>query len=404
MPKSPASVLKRLAPIAGVAALLLALDANSVLPDGGAAVAQDRRGGFNIFRPLQRLLEGPQANRGTRVIRVKPRKTRRSTRSAAAPAPQRVEKSADAATVVVIGDFLASGLGRGLTEAYADNPNVVVVSMGMPSSGLVREDHYNWPGEVESMLVEGKPADLGVIMVGANDSQPIRARTGQIPVRTDEWTAEYKARVEKLANLFIKAGKPIVWVGLPPMKSASLSASLAQINDLQEQVVTAMNMPFVDIWDAFANEDGRYTTQGPDQTGQIRRLRTSDGINLAQAGRRKVAFFAQVEITRLLGESGTLMAGPPVSASTLSAAGALGRVRPAVWEVVLTGDQSDRGTAILAGQTLPGGDGIDATEPPRGDQAAILAAQRLRYGATPASRTGRVDDTQSLLPADTPPL
>lgn len=404
MPHLVATAIRRFAVLLGLAAFALALDGAGALLDGGAAQAQNRQGGFNIFRPLQRLFEGGQVNRGTRIIRVKPRKTRRSGGRAAAPAPERVEKSPDAATVVVIGDFLASGLGRGLTEAYASNPNVVVVGMGMPSSGLVREDHYNWPGEAEAMLIEGRPVDLAVIMVGANDSQPIRQRGGQIAVRTDEWTAEYKARVEKLTGLFVKAGKPVVWVGLPPMKSASLSASLAQINDLQKQVVTAMNMPFVDIWDAFADEDGRFTTQGPDQTGQIRRLRTSDGINLAQAGRRKVAFFASVEINRLLGESGTLTAGVPLSAATLSAAGALGRVRPAVWEVVLTGDQSDRGTTILAGQTLPVPDTEDASDPPRGDQAAALAVKRLRDGSAPAAQPGRVDDTQTLLPADTPPL
>ncbi len=34
----------------------------------------------------------------------------------------------------------------------------------------------------------------------------------------------------------------------------------------------------VDVWDGFVDDAGRFTPQGPDYQGQVRRLRTRDGV------------------------------------------------------------------------------------------------------------------------------
>src|SRR5215831_1076751 len=41
---------------------------------------------------------------------------------------------------------------------------------------------------------------------------------------------------------------------------------------------------YVDIWDGFVDDQGRYTLQGPDFEGQIRRLRSADGVHFTKAG------------------------------------------------------------------------------------------------------------------------
>jgi hypothetical protein len=46
---------------------------------------------------------------------------------------------------------------------------------------------------------------------------------------------------------------------------------------------------FVDVWDGFVDEDGRYAQSGPDYEGQIRRLRSGDGVHFTEAGTRKLA-------------------------------------------------------------------------------------------------------------------
>ena len=57
---------------------------------------------------------------------------------------------------------------------------------------------------------------------------------------------------------------------------------------------------YVDVWDGFVDEAGRFLQQGPDFEGQIRRLRSYDGVFFAQAGARKLAHYVEREITRLL--------------------------------------------------------------------------------------------------------
>ncbi|MEM6667145.1 MAG: SGNH family hydrolase [Pseudomonadota bacterium] len=316
-----------------------------------------------LFRNRQNAQ--PQRNDGVKVrrtkpkakvIRVKPRTTKRRTgttkRRAAAPvvAPA-INKDDDAKTVAVVGDFLASGLARGLTSHYAESPKVYIRGHGMPSSGLVRDDHYDWPQISRDMVAaEDDKPDLAVIMLGANDRQPIRLETGRVPVRSDEWIAAYRERIEALAKIYLDAGVPVVWVGIPPMRTRSLSQDVAFFSDLQEQVTARLNVPFVDIWDGFADENGAFVTSGPDQNGQIRQLRTSDGINFARAGREKAAFFAASEVDRLLGSEAPLIAGLGASALESAEDSSVNAAieRPKIWETVLTDDTASG----LAGATI----------------------------------------------------
>ena len=79
-------------------------------------------------------------------------------RKAVAAAPAAVEKIEDARKVLVIGDFVGGGIGEGLTEAFEQTPGIVVETRTNGSSGLVRDDYYNWPAELPAILAEVKPA------------------------------------------------------------------------------------------------------------------------------------------------------------------------------------------------------------------------------------------------------
>jgi uncharacterized protein len=60
-----------------------------------------------------------------------------------------------------------------------------------------------------------------------------------------------------------------------------------------------MNL-YVDVWDGFVDEAGRFLQQGPDFQGRIRRLRSDDGVYFTKPGARKLAHYVEREITRLL--------------------------------------------------------------------------------------------------------
>ncbi len=94
---------------------------------------------------------------------------------------------------------------------------------------------------------------------------------------------------------------PLLWVGLPAFESPSMTADAVQMNQLYRKQVESVGGEFVDIWDGFVDENGQFIVTGSDINGQQVRLRTSDGINLTQAGRRKIAFYVEKPARRLLG-------------------------------------------------------------------------------------------------------
>ena len=107
---------------------------------------------------------------------AKPRRERRAR--TAAPQPREVaavEKAPNAKRALVIGDFMAGALAKGLAEAYRENANVVVIDASSGSSGLVRNDYYDWPAKVPELVAEQKP-DAILVMIGGNDRQTMQTR------------------------------------------------------------------------------------------------------------------------------------------------------------------------------------------------------------------------------------
>jgi hypothetical protein len=211
-----------------------------------------------------------------------------------------VEKDPNAKTILVLGDFVAGGLAWGLDQTFAEEPMLAVVEQTNGSSGLVRDDYYDWNGELLGILNERKP-DIVVVALGSNDRQQIRLDRERLAPRSEAWEKVYVERIAAMADTLKVYGRPFFWMGAPPMRQASAMRDMAYLNDLYRPAVTAAGGYFVDIWGGFTNEDGRYISSGPDVAGQLRGLRAGDGINFTRAGRLKLAFYVEREIRRQTG-------------------------------------------------------------------------------------------------------
>src|ERR1700677_360395 len=95
-------------------------------------------------------------------------------------------------------------------------------------------------------------------------------------------------------------GVPIIWMGLPAVRGAKATADMLFLDSLYREASAKAGITYVDVWDGFVDEAGRFLQQGPDFEGQIRRLRSYDGVYFTKAGARKLAHYAEAEITRLL--------------------------------------------------------------------------------------------------------
>ena len=369
-------------------AAVSAIAVPALLAATAPALAQEqqraRRGGLlDLLFGRRERVEQPEA--APPATRSRPRAARTAGAPAAPVEPQApaIEKLENARTILVVGDFIASGLAEGLEEAFAESPGIRIVSRANGSSGFVRDDHYNWPAQIGGILEEEKPAVV-LVMIGSNDRQQLSVDGGRERVRSEGWLKEYEARATNLAQAIKQSGVPLLWVGMPAFKVSSMSADMVAFNDIYRTVAESVGGEFIDIWDGFVDENGAFASIGPDINGQRVRLRGSDGINLTRAGKRKVAFYAERPLNRLLGGAaapGIASLGPSGIPSALGQDPAeVDRTPP----IALTDPELDGASDLL---------GAETTAQPR--KLGMPVDLLVRDGIAPEGRPGRADDFSS---------
>ena len=133
---------------------------------------------------------------------------------------------------LTVGAYLNVLLAQGLSEAFADKPEVVILRKARENSGLVRDDYFDWVKAAHDLVAGPDKIDVAVMMIGSNDRQQIRDGAGTADLQTPRWKELYAARVEAIADLFRDKKIPLIWVGLPIMKSERLSADMAEFNEI----------------------------------------------------------------------------------------------------------------------------------------------------------------------------
>ena len=297
-------------------------------------------------------------------------------------------------------------------DVFADSADVAVIDRAKGDSGLVRRDVIDWPKAAEDYLKANPKVGYAVVMLGANDRQPIRDGDQTVDPLTDRWRELYRARVEALVKVFDDRKIPLVWVGTPPMRSESLTRDLGSINDIVRDAVTKGGGTYVDVGPGFSDDRNHYTATGPDLDGQNAKLRTADGVHFTHAGARKLAHFADVELKRLMG--GTMPTAPEQPAAAVSALPATPLdAAPTKLDDVTAIDRQI--TAMLpslpeppgvpalpvkpaAGPVVPLGrvelspGGVLVSGRPRDGDATGTVERALQRGAAPLPQPGRADD------------
>ncbi len=127
-----------------------------------------------------------------------------------------------------------------------------------------------------------------------------RSPNGLYEFREKPWVELYKKKIEEMIGVLKSKGVPVLWVGLPVVYGPKATADTLFLDSLYRDVAGKAGITYVDVWDGFVDEAGRFVQKGPDFEGQIRQLRSSDGVYFTKAGARKLAHYVEREITRLL--------------------------------------------------------------------------------------------------------
>jgi uncharacterized protein len=354
-----------------------------------------------------------------------------------APPPRKLD-TPPASTVMVIGDTMADWLAYGLEDVLSDTPDVGVVRNIRPTSGLVRYDAKNdsleWSGVVKDALVNEKPSAI-VVMLGLNDRLPLRDKVppksapqsaqaapaqpqaqpqnqdktaqpspdaakpdgeqpppvaasepqrqgpaGSYDFHTDKWAELYSKRIDDMIAALKSKGVPVLWVGLPSVYGTKSTSDMSYLDEIFRARAERAGIVYVDIWDGFVDESGRYVTQGPDFEGQIRRLRTGDGVHFTKFGAVKLAQYVAQDLRRVMANHVVPVALPAQEGAAPAKPGA--GPRPAVGPVLpLTADTSVDSNSLL-------GDG-GRTAPANADPMAVRV---LTHGDPIAAPSGRADD------------
>jgi hypothetical protein len=428
------SMTRNITPVRAVAIALLigavelsaAMVVNVGLTDPAAAQFQ-RRGGGGFFDSLF----GPR--RYGPIERDVPMESQ-PVDSSRAPSPKKPDAaSSPTLSVMVMGDSMADWLGYGLEEAFADSPEIGIVRKSKAHSGLIRYESrsdLDWWHVARDLLAKEK-IDYVVMMLGIDDRvsiresqveqkkaqeakeakdaakddkdkkaepdakqtaktdddeapsiaapEPKRGASGVIEFRTERWEQIYTKRIDDTIAALKSKGVPVLWVGLPSIRGTRSTADAVYLNDLYRARSEKAGIVYVDVWDGFVDEGGKFTYMGPDFEGQNRRLRSGDGVHFTKSGARKLAHYVERELRRYMQNRALPLAMPsgapqPDNAANEPAA------RPVAGPV-----QALTGAATTSEELLGGG----VTRPVHSDPTATRV---LVKGDPVASAPGRADD------------
>jgi len=354
-----------------------------------------------------------------------------------APKAPKPDKNVTPTTrIVVMGDGMADWLAYGLEDAFSDTPEVAIVRKNKQRSGLLRYDtkgDLDWWHVARDILTQEK-ANYVVMMLGVSDRENIRERdlakevekqkaekeakiaaakaaqskdqadkgakdtnkngksnqhkiaapepnpapNGIIEFRSDRWAKVYSRRLDETIAALKSKGVPVFWVGLPSIRGSKSTADAAYLNDLFRARAERAGVNYIDVWDGFVDDSGKYSSYGPDYEGQTRRLRSSDGVYFTKYGARKLAHYVEREIRRYMSNRSLQVMLP--SGPLAPVPGGKSAVRPVVGPVIpltVTTGNSDQ----LLGAT--------GTRPVYGD---AIANDVLVKGEPVKTHPGRADD------------
>ncbi|MBV9635741.1 MAG: DUF459 domain-containing protein [Methylobacteriaceae bacterium] len=331
----------------------------------------------------------------TPVTRPRPRARLAEPNQAPAPAPT-IQPTF---FVAVLGDNLGLMMAQGLQDAFTDKPEIGIVRRVKESSGLARDDYYDWAKAVRDLLAGKDKVDFAVMLVGSNDGQAIRDGANSYDVRSDKWRELYAKRIEDIANQFKDRNIPLMWVGIPIMRNEKLASDAAYINDIFREEAAKTGATYVDTWEGFVDDEGQYDDYGPDLTGQRVKLRTADGVHFTKAGARKLALFAEKDIRAAFDN-----AKPPVDlAAIVSGQSELAALPPEPTVDINTLIERELGNGEPPAATASPQPGLSSALPGLSPAPVATSAPR-RAAEPPPSQPQPAPSIEAKLPAPEAPL
>lgn len=157
------------------------------------------------------------------------------------------------------------------------------------STGLSRQDYYDWPARIRAAVTQYNP-EVVILMFGANDPLPLSGMSD--PFGSAAWRQHYGERAAAVMTMLTAQGRQVYWLGQPVMNDPGFQAKMVLINDIvRAQAQAHPGVTYCDTERFFSGPDGGFITAP----------RAGDGIHLQPYAGRALA---AAVLAQILGRAG----------------------------------------------------------------------------------------------------
>ncbi len=186
--------------------------------------------------------------------------------------------------VLLIGDsMMMEGLGPTLQKSLRKRADLDVVREGRYSSGLSKPDFFNWPENLDKLLLKHDPQVL-IISLGANDTQDIMVGKRRFQIDTEGWERVYAIRVLNFLEQATENNRQVLWVSLPVMSLMPYANRTKLINAITGQMSSFYPTVAYENIEHLLTKNGKFASFIQGENNKTIRLRSKDKIHVSTAG------------------------------------------------------------------------------------------------------------------------
>lgn len=203
-------------------------------------------------------------------------------------------------SALVTGDSMALGLDSSLARSLARG-GVKVARDARLGTGISMVEPVDWT-TVPAGQLRAAPAEVVVMLIGANEGFPLRAPGGDTDADccTADWAAAYGSRVRAILRSYLSGGvRHVLWLALPAPQDARRQPITRAVNGAVREAARPFGARVTVLaTDEYFTPGGRFRAAMP-VGGRTERVRDADGVHLSERGSELAATLVQEELGAL---------------------------------------------------------------------------------------------------------